>query len=167
MSTQTIESARQRYASFIKSAENIQNVTIAPGYGITYTQAGVNRSARIPEIEVNDADYMNTFQSLINGSGSSVLPSNMATTNNTDMGFKQVFGLGTVGDTIKDAATTTLNILDVIEGPVRYTPDPMAPTTTTNSNVSGQTWFQKYGVIMGVVAAVIAVVVWLFKRKRR
>jgi hypothetical protein len=63
-----VQSAKDRFSNLIAGG-GIANIVISPGYGIGYTQGGVARSARISEIEQNNADYIATFQGLINAAG--------------------------------------------------------------------------------------------------
>jgi len=50
------------------AAGNIANVSIVPGYGISYTESGVAKSAKIPDIASNNTEYINTLQALLNSS---------------------------------------------------------------------------------------------------
>jgi hypothetical protein len=70
MSAQTIQSATDRFNLWKTSlsAFTVTDFVITPGYGYSWKQNGVAASARIPEIEANDADYIATFQKLVNDS---------------------------------------------------------------------------------------------------
>jgi hypothetical protein len=73
MSATTITSAINRFNAWktALSGMTITNVVITPGYGIGWTQDGVNKSARIPEIEAKDSDYIAKWNELLTGASSS------------------------------------------------------------------------------------------------
>jgi hypothetical protein len=69
MSQQSILSAQARWNTFLSqtSGMKVTNFKIIPGYGTSWTQDGVNRSARLPEVEQSDADFINELTRLATG----------------------------------------------------------------------------------------------------
>lgn len=86
MSQATIESAQRRFAMWKTglSSFKVTDVLIQPGNAnsLLWKQDGVLRSANIPEIASNDADYVRTFKELLgqaSAGGSKTLEGSVST----------------------------------------------------------------------------------------
>lgn len=113
MSAVSIQSAKNRYNQF-QALGNVTNIAVSAGYGVTYTQAGVAKSAKVPEIAANDQDYINTFENLIG----SVSVSSTASVNpvsnvnqNADTAVVQLANVAASGSSTAAVTSTSNNTM--------------------------------------------------------